>query len=194
LASRGLPHWISVYPGMHEWFPSSVATEGIEWMEVQAMAKGLRRPDAALQAKFAQVAPDKNAEKQERKIAAREERLLNAMMQASRDWETNQHPFQSEIATLKKDSAVPADSDERRIARRVLAGAFVNAMEAARGLNARREHRQALMMTEQALVVRPGNAAALREMARAYEGLGNTKRADEVRRKAETAQPNPARP
>lgn len=42
------PHRVEVFEGGHTWLPSDVATDGVEWMEVQAMKAGLRPRDAGL--------------------------------------------------------------------------------------------------------------------------------------------------
>ena len=36
------PHRVEVFEGGHTWLPIEMATEGVEWMEVQAMKSGLR--------------------------------------------------------------------------------------------------------------------------------------------------------
>jgi len=44
---RGLnsPHRIEVFDGGHAWLPVELATDGVEWMEIQAMKSGLRARD-----------------------------------------------------------------------------------------------------------------------------------------------------
>ncbi len=42
-----LPHRITFYEGPHQWAPTEVMTEGLEWMELQAMRFGLRSMDSA---------------------------------------------------------------------------------------------------------------------------------------------------
>jgi hypothetical protein len=42
------PHRVEVFEGGHTWLPSEIATNGIEWMEIQAMKNGLRPRDPAL--------------------------------------------------------------------------------------------------------------------------------------------------
>jgi hypothetical protein len=39
------PHRVVVFEGGHEWLPVDVATEAIEWIEIQAMARGIRPRD-----------------------------------------------------------------------------------------------------------------------------------------------------
>jgi hypothetical protein len=42
------PHRVEVFEGGHTWLPSELATDGVEWMEVQAMKSGLRPRDNGL--------------------------------------------------------------------------------------------------------------------------------------------------
>jgi hypothetical protein len=42
------PHRVEVFDGGHTWLPIAMATDGVEWMELQAMKKGLRPRDEAL--------------------------------------------------------------------------------------------------------------------------------------------------
>ena len=42
------PHHVVVFEGGHTWLPAELATEAVEWMEVQAMASGIRPRDQAL--------------------------------------------------------------------------------------------------------------------------------------------------
>ena len=42
------PHRVEVFEGGHTWLPSELATDGVEWMEIQAMKSGLRPRDQKL--------------------------------------------------------------------------------------------------------------------------------------------------
>lgn len=42
------PHRVVVFEGGHTWLSSELATEAIEWMEIQAMSSAMRPPDQAL--------------------------------------------------------------------------------------------------------------------------------------------------
>ncbi len=44
----GVTHRIEVFEGRHEWAPAAVASEAIEWMEIQAMKAGRREQDSRL--------------------------------------------------------------------------------------------------------------------------------------------------
>lgn len=53
LASRGVPYHLEEFDGGHAWPPAPLLAEAITWMELVAMRRGLRPPDAALVASFA---------------------------------------------------------------------------------------------------------------------------------------------
>jgi len=42
------PHRVLYFEGGHTWLPAELATQGVEWMELQAMKSGLRPHDTAL--------------------------------------------------------------------------------------------------------------------------------------------------
>lgn len=42
------PHHVVVFEGGHTWLPVGLATEGVEWMELQAMTSGIRPRDQTL--------------------------------------------------------------------------------------------------------------------------------------------------
>jgi predicted esterase/tetratricopeptide (TPR) repeat protein len=48
LSKAGMAHRTQVFPGRHDWPPSFVAIEALEWMELQAMKSGKRTRDDAL--------------------------------------------------------------------------------------------------------------------------------------------------
>ncbi len=48
LADRKAVHRIISFPGGHIWAPATILTEGVEWLEVQAMRTGTRSKDDAL--------------------------------------------------------------------------------------------------------------------------------------------------
>ena len=48
LAKAGMTHRIEVFDGRHEWAPSSVANEAVEWLELMAMKAGKRSRDDRL--------------------------------------------------------------------------------------------------------------------------------------------------
>jgi len=42
------PHRVEIFEGGHTWLPSDMAIRGVEWIEIQAMKKGIRARDEAL--------------------------------------------------------------------------------------------------------------------------------------------------
>ena len=42
------PHRVMIFEGTHDWLPAALATDAIEWLELQAMKSGLRARDEAL--------------------------------------------------------------------------------------------------------------------------------------------------
>lgn len=48
LLKAGIAHRVRVFSGRHEWAPAAVATEAVEWMELQAMKTGKRQRDGNL--------------------------------------------------------------------------------------------------------------------------------------------------
>lgn len=52
LTSLRTPHRIVFFPGGHDWPPAPLATEALEWFEVQAMKSGLRPRDGAFLAEM----------------------------------------------------------------------------------------------------------------------------------------------
>jgi vacuolar-type H+-ATPase subunit I/STV1 len=52
LDDLGLAHRIEVFAGEHDWAPSDLSTQAIEWMEIQAMKSGKRERDKALLDEF----------------------------------------------------------------------------------------------------------------------------------------------
>ncbi len=52
LREWGSPQRLEIFEGSHTWMPAPLAREAIEWMEVQAMKKGLRPGDEAIVARL----------------------------------------------------------------------------------------------------------------------------------------------
>jgi predicted esterase len=48
LAHGGRPHRLVIFEGSHSWMPPAVAREGVEWLELLAMQRGLRELDPTL--------------------------------------------------------------------------------------------------------------------------------------------------
>lgn len=48
LEKLGVPHRVAIFEGGHQWPPSEVCMEAIEWMEIEAIKSGRRQKDDAL--------------------------------------------------------------------------------------------------------------------------------------------------
>ena len=48
LTKVGMPHQVRTWSGRHEWAPAAVQTEAVEWIELQAIAAGIRQRDEKL--------------------------------------------------------------------------------------------------------------------------------------------------
>jgi tetratricopeptide (TPR) repeat protein len=48
LAARGAPHRLEIFQGPHQWMPRELAGLAVQWMELQAMRRGLRERDGQL--------------------------------------------------------------------------------------------------------------------------------------------------
>lgn len=155
LARRNVPHRFVEFEGGHEWMPASLADEALGFF--------LGRVPA-------QPAPaSKEAEKQ----AAQFERLM-AQMQSGDD------ERRSVIQQAQKDAARERDSPQRRVARRVIGGVSIGAMEYTRELMAQKRYSDAARTAEEAVLSRPENAAAWYSLAVASAAAGNTRRALEA--------------
>lgn len=48
LATRGVPHRLEIFKGPHQWMPRELAALAVQWMELQAMRRGLRERNVQL--------------------------------------------------------------------------------------------------------------------------------------------------
>jgi len=172
------PHYLAVFEGGHVWLPSELATEAVEWMEIQAMKSGRKpRDPARLDAIYAKRAAGVSAKtsgketllaleavvadfgglKDVSELAARaallgRDKQVRDALKKDRDEENREQRQMDEILSMenrlssddrhsilaqlrdrwKKLAAAsnhPADSVDRRIARRILRGLSAGAAE-----------------------------------------------------------------
>ncbi len=100
------PHRLAIFEGTHDWLPAALASDVIEWLEIQAMKSGLRARDEALIDKiFAARAAQASTEPGELKaLAADFEGLRDVTAFAARaaEWER-----QKEVkAAFKKERSI----------------------------------------------------------------------------------------
>jgi poly(3-hydroxybutyrate) depolymerase len=155
LARRNVPHRFVEFEGGHEWMPAALADEAFGFFLGSVPAQ----PATA----------SKEAENQ----AAQYDRLM-AQMQSGDD------ERRSVIRQAQKDAAREQDSPARRVARRVIGGVSIGAMEYTRELMEQRRYDAAARTAEEAVLARPENAGAWYSLAVASAAAGNTKRALEA--------------
>ena len=242
LEKAGMAHRTDVFAGRHEWPPSSVAFEALEWMELQAMKSSKRQRDANLiesiwQTRLQQAgeleaskntyeayqiyaaltdsfeglrdtsAVEKTANrmregsevktairnelqqiKKQREIETRINALLAARERSSevagRDGESTNEGLDPEtrlkgmFAELRKQAGRTDDTDERRVARRVLDGVFVGLFEqGANQLQTLKRYNDAVRSFNLATEVNPERAGAFFYLAWAYAAKGDKKQA-----------------
>jgi poly(3-hydroxybutyrate) depolymerase len=152
LARRNVPHRYVEFEGGHEWLPPSLADEAFAYFA------GTVPPQAAPASKAAEH------------LASQYEAIM-AQVQSGN------------VAVLKqmrKDAARAEDSGERRVARRVIGGIFVESMERIRDLMAQKKYDEAVRVAEVAVAARADSAHGWYTLAVAQAGAGFTKRALEA--------------
>ena len=151
-----MPHRYVEFEGGHEWLPPSLADEAFAYFA------GTVPPQPAPASKTAE------------RLASQYD-ILIAKVQSG------------DLAVLKqmrKDADRSEDSSERRLARRVIGGIFIESMERIRDLMAQKQYDQAARTGEVAVAARPESANAWYTLAVAQAGAGYTKRALEALERA----------
>ena len=156
LARRNVPHRFVEFEGGHDWMPAALADEAFGFF---------------LGSVPAQPAPaSKEAEKQ----AAQYDRWMERMQSDDED------ERRSVIRQAQKDAGREQDSPARRVARRVIGGVSVGAMEHTRELMAQERYRDAARTAEEAVFARPENSGVWYGLAVASAAAGDTNRALEA--------------
>jgi poly(3-hydroxybutyrate) depolymerase len=156
MARNGVAHRFATFEGGHEWLTEALALEALQYFV------GKVGTQAAV------------ASKEEDKLDARYRELIGRVAEQN----------DALVKRLRRESEKTEDSGERRVARRVLNGAFVGAMEEARQRMEDKQPAAAARAYEVAVLVRPGASGAWRGLAQACEASGNWKRAAEAEEKA----------
>ena len=174
------PHYLAVFDGGHEWPPAPVAIEAFEWLDAQAMRQGVRPKDESLLARV---------NERERKAAEfKSSKEGIAAARRDRDQEAQQMRVTEQLISgadlgvlerLRRDSNAASDSPDRRLARRVLGGAFIGCLEAGRALMERKNYGEAIAKLEVAVRIRPERAQVYYDLARARSLSGDRKKAIE---------------
>jgi predicted esterase len=130
------PHRLVIFEGTHDWLPASLGDDALAWLEVQAMNSGLRPHDEALEKLFvAQSSESKSDLKKELALERREEQMTMELArlevglgnQASRNDTLTE--LRDRLSDLSRRANAKDDSEDRRMARRVLRGTFARSFE-----------------------------------------------------------------
>ena len=147
LSRRGVSQRFAQFAGGHDWLPETLTGEALDFLS--ARLKPEPPPPETLQQK---------------NVALRYSQL---QAELARD---DDPARRSTIHQLQRDSELPDDSPDRRVARRVLQGAFIGAMEQGRALLAAKQYRDAAQAWEMAVLARPKNAEAWYSLAKSRAG------------------------
>lgn len=93
-------------------------------------------------------------------------------------------PMRKQVASLRAQASAPDDSAERRMAKRVLAGATMSVREGVRGLLDRGDYETAASLLEMGVAIRPEQTRNYFDLARARALGGDRKRALEALQQA----------
>lgn len=156
LTARKIPHRYVEFEGGHEWLPA--------WLTDEALAY------------LAGAVPHRAAEpsKQAEREAGEFQRRYGEIESAADGVRAGL------IHQVRKDAARPADSSDRRVARRVAGSLAIGSMEQAREAMAQGQYGEAARFAEIGVLVRPENGNAWYSLALARAATGNTKRAIEA--------------
>jgi predicted esterase len=149
LAKRGTPHRFVVFEGSHEWLPANLAMEALDFFA------GRVPPNSAADSKTERKQIDK----------------FNFLSQQASTLEGIDR--RALFERLHKEAAKPDDSPDRRVARRILGGALVRAMEEGRPAMEARNYKLAAGLFEIATIARPEAAEVWYALATAQAGAGN---------------------
>jgi pimeloyl-ACP methyl ester carboxylesterase len=112
------PHRVVIFEGAHQWLPSSLAIQAIEWLEFQAAHPGTveeHQPD-----------PDRRELEREAQIVGELNDLQQGLTDDPNARESNLKELKSRLQAWSSLANAPADSAERRMARRIMGGIFID--------------------------------------------------------------------
>jgi len=243
LLKLGKPARFETFEGGHGWPPAALASDGLMWMELQAMKSGLRPRDEAFveaefqrrkrqaesletegklwdawmvwrylaldfaglndtgecQAKVSGLNEDKKVRDRRKQLAeiaqlqqARDRELMQwrsvlerpqtAILAQGEDRQEElaghaQSELRFSISQMKKQMERTVYDRERILAQRVLDGFYIGNFYYARDLLDRKEYRSAAAVLEICLDLRPKTPGVLFDLARAYAGQKDKKKA-----------------
>src|SRR5579864_4601758 len=112
------PHRVVIFEGGHQWLPSSLAIQAVEWLEFQAAHPGTvdeRKPD-----------PDRRELEREAQIVGELSDLQQGLTDDPNARAANLKELKSRLQGWSRLANEPADSPERRMARRIMGGVFID--------------------------------------------------------------------
>jgi poly(3-hydroxybutyrate) depolymerase len=147
LGKRGVPQRFAEFAGGHDWLPETLAGEALDFVSGRLKPEPLR-PESPEQKKAALSYWHLQREMVSEDEAAR----------------------QSTIRRLQRDSERPDDGPDRRAARRVLLGAFVDAAQQGSAQMDAKRYSKAVAAWEAAVLARPRDAGAWYALAESRAG------------------------
>lgn len=147
LSRRSLPQRFAQFTGGHDWLPETLTGEALDFLSERL------KPEAP---------PPESP--QQKKAALRYSQL---QAELARDDDIARR---STVHQLQRDSERPEDSPDRRVARRVLLGFFIGALEQGRALLDAKQYREAAQAWELAVLAHPKNAEAWYSLAESRAG------------------------
>jgi hypothetical protein len=160
LARRGIAHRFVEFDGGHDWLPEPLALEALDFFLG-------RIPPAAAQPSTRQ----KNVAN----------RFATLMERVQSDSDTDRRKL---LDDMRGKAAKPADSDQRRIGRRVVMSTFIGGVEQGRQAMDEKNYARAANYFGIALAARPETGEIWYEMAVASAGTGNKRGAMEALQRA----------
>ena len=112
------PHRVVIFEGGHQWLPSSLAVQAVEWLDFQAAHPGTveaPKPD-----------PDRKELEREAQIVSELNDLQQGLTDDPNARASNLKELKSRLQAWSRLANAPADSPERRMARRIMGGVFID--------------------------------------------------------------------
>jgi hypothetical protein len=112
------PHRVVIFEGGHQWLPSSVAVEAFQWLEFQTAHPGtVEEPKPDL---------DSHELQREAQIVGELNDLRQGLTDDPNARASNLKELKSRLQAWSRLANAPADSPERRMARRIMGGVFID--------------------------------------------------------------------
>jgi dienelactone hydrolase len=167
LSQRGVPQRFAEFPGGHDWLPKSLTGPAIDFLSGRLAAE-----------------PPPPASPVQKKVASRYASLTDQIGQSDGNGQ------RAILEKMHRDAQLPEDGLDRRVARRVLLGTFVGAIEHGGELLAQKKYVEAVQAWELALLAKPDDSPFSGEtyygLAAAQAGVRNTRRAVDALERAIT--------